>query len=300
MIVTNSVELIKYTSKKTAVALGSFDAIHKGHIEIINEAVKSAKQSDMLSMVQLFKIPPAVINGARAINSFEKRIEIIEALGADIVVVEQFDEKFKSVEYTDFVEEYLSNRYNSGMVFAGSNYRFGHFAKGNPQKLIDECRKCNIAVNVLDCLELDGVISSTRIRRCIEEGNVELAANLMTRPYSIINEVVKGKALGRVIGFPTANINIPEGLIIPKDGVYVTRVKLEGEAFPGITNVGSKPTVENMERNIETYISGFQAEIYGKIIEVEFIKRLRDIKKFDNLDDLKKQLIKDKEKMLKA
>ncbi|MBR5155458.1 MAG: bifunctional riboflavin kinase/FAD synthetase [Clostridia bacterium] len=299
MIVTNSDELIKYAHKKTAVALGSFDAIHKGHIAIISETIEFAKQNDMLSLVQLFEVPPAVICGAKAINSLEKRIGIIEELGADIVVVERFDEEFKSIEYTDFVKEYLSNRYNSGMVFAGNNYRFGHFAKGDAEKLIDECQKYSIGAKVLDCLSLDGVISSTRIREYIKNGEVDMAATLMTRPYSVTNEVVKGKALGRSIGFPTANMNIPQGLIMPKDGVYATRVKFEGKTFLGITNVGSKPTVGNEKRNIETYILDFQEEIYDKKIEVEFLKRLRDIKKFDNLDGLKNQLKKDREQMLK-
>ncbi len=294
MIVTNSDELIKYTSKKTAVALGSFDAIHKGHIAIISEAVRFAGQNNMLSLVQLFEVPPAVIGGADAINSFEKRIEIIEELGADIVVAERFDEAFKNVEYSDFIKEYLDRRYNSKMVFAGSNYRFGHFAEGDAQKLIAECGEYGIDVNILDCLEMDGVISSTRIREYIKEGRVDMAASLMTRPYSVIGEVVRGKALGRRLGFPTANINIPKNLIIPKDGVYEVRVNIGGKTFPGITNVGSKPTVDNEERNIETYILDFQGDIYGKKIEVKFISRLRDIKKFDSINALKEQLEKDK------
>ncbi len=297
MIVTNSAELIKYTQKKTAVALGSFDAIHQGHIAIISETVKFARQNDMLSLVQMFEVTPAVVGGAEAINSFEKRIGIIEELGADIVVVERFDEVFKNIEYTDFVQEYLKNQYNSGMVFAGSNYRFGHFAKGDAEKLIAECKNKDIGVKILDCLELDGVISSTRIREYIKDGRVEAAAMLMTRPYSVTGEVVRGNALGRDIGFPTANLNIPSGLIMPKDGVYVSRVKLDNETLWGITSIGSKPTVGNIERNIETYILGFQTEIYGKKIEVEFIKRLRDIKKFNSLDDLKNQLEQDKQSL---
>ncbi len=293
MIVTKSDKLIKYTHKKTAVALGSFDAIHKGHIAIISETVEYAKQNDMLSLVQLFEVPPAVIGGAKAINTLEKRIKIIENLGADIVVVESFDEKFKNIEYTDFVCEYLKNRYNSGAVIAGDNYRFGHFAKGDAKILTELCTQCGIDVKIVDCLEFDGVISSTLIREYIRSGDMEIASMLMTRPYSVSGEVVKGKAVGHSIGFPTANMNIPEGKIVPKDGVYVSRVIVGKDVYCGITNVGAKPTVECDERNIETYIKDFKGDIYGEIIEVEFLKRIRDIKKFTGLSELKTQLEED-------
>ncbi len=290
MIVAKSDELIKYTNKKTAVALGSFDAIHKGHIAIICEAVNYAKQNDMLSLVQLFEVPPAVIGGAMAINSFEKRIEIIEKLGVDMVVTESFDQDFKNTNYTDFVTDYLKNRYNSGVVIAGENYRFGHLAKGDAQKLTELCERCGIDAKILACLKLDGVISSTRIREYIKQGEVETAATLMTRPYSISGEVIRGRAVGHSIGFPTANINIPQGKIVPKDGVYKSRVKIGTQAFDGITNVGAKPTVECDERNIETYIKDFSGNLYGQTIEVEFLKRIRDTKKFESLAKLKLQL----------
>lgn len=297
MIVAKSHELTKYTHKKTVVALGSFDAIHKGHIAIINAAIEYARQNDMLSLVQMFEVPPAIIGGAEAINTIEKRMEIIADLGADIVVVEKFDKEFKSIEYTDFVTEHLKNRYNAGAVVAGDNYRFGHFAKGDAKSLIELCGQCEIVVKIIDCLELDGVISSTRIRECIKSGKVDTASILMTRPYVISGEVLHGKEVGRSIGFPTANINIPYGQIVPKEGVYTSRVKVDNKFFWGITNVGSKPTIECAEKNIETYIKGFNGNLYGKTIEIEFVKRIRDIKKFDNLSELKAQLTKDK-KML--
>ncbi len=297
MIAIKSDELTKYTHKKTAVALGSFDAIHKGHIAIISEAVSYAGQNDMLSLVQLFEVPPAVLSGAGAINTLEKRIEIIENLGADIVVIERFDDKFKSIEYTDFVCEYLKHQYNSGAVVAGDNYRFGHFAKGNAKSLIKLCGQCDTDVKIMDCIEFEGVISSTRIREYIRSGQVDKAATLMTRPYSVSGEVVRGRRLGHSIGFPTANMNIPEKQIVPKDGVYASRVIVGAEIFDGITNVGTKPTVECNEKNIETFIKGIDRSLYGETIEVEFVKRIRDIKKFESLSDLKAQLEEDVKKL---
>ncbi len=290
MIVANSNELIKYAHKKTAVALGSFDAIHKGHIAIISAAVSYAKENDMLSVVQLFKVPPAVIGGAKAINTLDERLAVIEDLGADIVVVENFDDEFKNIEYTEFVTSYLKNRYNCGAVVAGGNYHFGHFAKGDVKSLVSLGKLCDIDVKILKCIELDGVISSTRIRECIASGKVEKVQELMSRPYRISGEVVHGNSLGNSIGFPTANIDIPEGKVTPYVGVYESRIHFDGKAFRGITNVGAKPTVGCNKENIETHILNFEGNLYGKVICVEFLKRIRDTKKFESLQELKAQL----------
>ncbi len=294
MIVANSNELAKYTHKKTAVALGSFDAIHKGHIAIIGEAVRYAKQNDMLSMVQLFETPPSVLSGSESVNSLEKRISIIENLGADIAVIERFDDKFKSVEYQDFVLEYLKNRYNSGMVTAGANYRFGHFAKGDSKALVKLCGQLGIKTKIVNCIEWDGAISSTRIREYIRNGNVDMAHMLMARPYRISGKVVHGSKLGRSIGFPTANIDVPCGQVLPMDGVYASKAIFDGKTYDSITNVGAKPTVECNKKNIETFIFDFEGNLYDKTIEIEFLKRIRDIKRFNNLNELKIQLEADK------
>ncbi len=293
MIAVKSDELGKYIRKKTAVALGSFDAIHKGHIAVIREAVEYAKQNGMLSLVQLFEVPPAVVGGQGAINSLDRRIRIIEELGADVVVVELFDRDFKLMEYTDFVTEHLQKHYNAGMVAAGNNYRFGHLAKGDAVQLKALCGQLGITVKILDCLKQGGIISSTRIREYIKSGDVSAAAEIMTRPYSIAGKVVHGRAIGRELGFPTANMEIPDGHVIPRDGVYKSRVMLDGEYYSAVTNVGAKPTVGCNEKSVETHIVGFCGDLYGKAVEVEFLKRIRDIKKFDDLSELSAQLKED-------
>lgn len=290
MIVTNSSELKNLIGDtKTAVALGSFDAMHKGHTEVIGGAVKFARKHNVPAVVQLVEIPCAV-----RVNTLEKRLQILERLGADVVVIEEFSENFKSVSYQDFVSEFLANRYNAAAVFSGDNYRFGYKAEGDTEKLAVECKKYGIQVFVKTCVKLDRIISSTEIRGLIREGKMEKVCEYMGRPFSISGEVVHGKALGRTIGFPTANINIPKGIAEPKDGVYLSKVIIDGMVFYGITNIGAKPTVDVDDKNIETFIKDYKGDLYGKNIEVQFLKRLRDIQRFDSLDELKKQLEKDK------
>ncbi len=290
MTVTNSNDLKLYIDgKKTAVALGSFDAMHKGHTEVIGDAVKFAKQNNIPAVVQLVEIPCSV-----KVNTLERRLQILEKLGADVVVIEEFSEEFKAVGYRDFVSEFLAERYNAAAVFSGDNYRFGHNAEGDTQKLEEECRKYGIRVFVKNCIKLDKVVSSTEIRGLVQNGKMEKVAEYMGRPFSVSGEVVHGREIGRTIGFPTANINMPEGIVVPRDGVYLSKVLFDGMVFYGITNIGAKPTVDIEEKNIETYIKDYKGDLYGKNIEVQFLKRIRDIQRFESLEELKEQLEKDK------
>lgn len=295
MIVVNSTELGDVLNSKTAVALGSFDALHKGHLKVIEAAIRYAKSNGLKSLVQIF----GSTFFKESINTLKRRLKILEETGADIVVVEQFDENFRKLTYKDFVSEYLNQRYNAAMVFAGKNYRFGYLAEGDSENLASECLKFNIEAEIIDCFQIDGIVSSTKIRDFIKNGQVENAAEYMSRPYSLEGTVVHGKAIGRKLGFPTANIMLPSGILIPKDGVYLARVILPYGTFFGITNIGSKPTVNVSERNIETYISDFDGNLYDKSIELEFLKRIRDIKHFESLELLKEQLEKDKKEIPK-
>ncbi len=295
MKIVNSNEIKRYTERKTAAALGSFDALHKGHLEVIGQTVAFAKKNGILSLVQLVEMS----NQTERVKTLEKRLEILESMGVDVVVVEEFTQKFKTVEYADFVADYIKDRYNANAVFVGENYRFGYGAMGDTQKLTEECMKYGIEVFIQPCVESGGIISSSRIRRLIKAGRVQDVAELMTVPYSVSGEVVHGEGVGRGLGFPTANINIPENTVIPKDGVYLSKVLFDGKELLGITNVGSKPTVNINEKNIETYIADYDGNLYGKIMEVQFLRYLREIKRFDSLEKLKRQLEKDKEKIKK-
>ena len=203
------------------------------------------------------------IPNPKRVNTLEKRLEILEDMGADIVVIEEFSPQFKRVSYDEFVREYLVNRYNAAAVFSGENYRFGYMAEGDTQKLTAECAKFGVEVFTEECVQLEGVISSTEIRRFVEKGDMEGAARYMGRPFSLSGRVVHGKALGRTLGFPTANIEIPHGFVIPKSGVYAARVVIGQKSYFSVVNVGTKPTVNDEKPNIESYIFDFDGEIYG-------------------------------------
>lgn len=290
MIVLNSLNINNRLPGKTAVALGSFDAIHKGHIKVIKSTIEYAKENGLISLVQLFDTSFF----AEPINTLEKRIKIIEELGADFAVVENFDEAFRKITYQEFVLDRIKDKYNATAVFAGENYHFGHLAKGDSHLLALECQKYVIKAEIINCIEIDGIVSSTKIRQYIKDGQVETAAKYMMRAFSLDGKVIHGNKIGRKIGFPTANLSIPQNILIPKDGVYLTRVILPEGIFFGITNIGAKPTVSETDRCIETYILDFCGDLYDKTIEIEFLKRIRDIKKFDSLESLKTQLEEDK------
>ncbi len=281
------------TEKKTAVALGSFDALHKGHIKVISAMKKYAENNNLLAVVQLVDIP-----NVQKINSDEKKLEILQRLGVDVVLKEAFTTEFKSVKYDNFVAEYIAERYNAAAVFSGENYRFGHMAEGDIQKLSKECGKYGIQVFTEKCVRLDNIVSSTEIRRFVTEGQMEKVIEYMGRPFSVSGEVVHGRELGRTIGFPTANINLLRGFVVPMDGVYLSKVLFDESVFFGITNVGAKPTVEVDEKNIETYISDYRGNLYGKKVEIQFLRRIRDIQKFESLDSLQAQLMDDEKKLM--
>ena len=274
--------------ENSAVALGNFDALHKGHIAIISDMLSFAKAHKLVSVVYMFKDSPN--KGELGINSLDKRLEILEEIGVNIVVVEEFSD-IKNTPYDEFVEEYIKKRMDAKAVFVGFNYRFGKGAEGNAKILKELCRKNSVDVFIKDCVEIDGeTVSSSNIKDFITEGEMEKTREFMTRGFLVSGIVIKGKQLGRTIGFPTANIEYPKGVVLPKEGVYITLCKIGENKYYSITNVGEKPTVSDERKNIETAIGDFDGDIYGEQIEIEFCKRIRDIIRFDSLDKLKDQL----------
>lgn len=281
----------------SAAALGNFDAVHKGHCEIISDAVKYARKKGILSVVYMISSRPG--KDCLTVNTLEKRLEIMENLGADICVVEEFTEDYKNTSCGDFVKKYLMSRLSAAAVFVGFNYRFGKGAAGDVSALQALCGG-EIKVFVKDCVKIDGkLVSSTAIREMIENGEVQTAAKFLGRYFSASGTVNRGRQFGRTIGFPTANTEYPKGQVVPKAGVYITICRVGDKIYPAITNVGPKPTVGDMRQNIETSISGFSQDIYGREIEVEFCDYIREIEKFESIDALRAQLERDMAASLK-
>lgn len=277
--------------KNLTIALGSFDGVHLGHAALLNTAVKNAKENNRCSAVWTFVESPSVLpekNGMRSITTLSDKIELFASIGIDYVILSKFsDVRLFSPE--KFVKDILIDACGAKAVVCGFNYTFGKGGLGTPKLLKDifgdECK-------VLSPITVDSVpISSSLIRSLIENGDTENAAKLLGREFFINSPVVHGKALGRTIGLPTVNQNFPPELIIPKHGIYASRVIIDGKAYVGVSNVGIRPTVDDSNKvNCETHIIGYDGWLYGRKIKVGFSKRLRDEMKFPNIELLKEQI----------
>lgn len=283
----------------TYVALGSFDGIHKGHLTLMNKVISISKEKKALSMVYTFKNHPmTVVNNTIApklLIDNKKKQEIIENLGIDILCLETFDKKMMLLEPEDFIKE-LIERFNVRGLVVGFNYRFGHKNKGDLAMLEKLKKKYNFELYVMKAYQEESdVVSSSRIRKLIKDGELEMANELLGREFVLSGKIVDGKKLGRTIGFPTANLEVNEDMIIPEKAVYYTNVEYNGKIYKGITSVGNNPTVNGQNTTIETYILDFSEDIYEKSIKLYFLEKMREQVKFNCLDELKAQLEKDKQ-----
>ncbi|MGG7213926.1 bifunctional riboflavin kinase/FAD synthetase [Clostridium nigeriense] len=281
------------------VALGSFDGLHYGHLSLVRKTVQVAKEKNGKSMVFTYKNHPKTIvkpdSVPKLIMDLDTKLEYLDEENVDIVVLRTFTKEFMSIEAENFIK-LLCEDYNVKGIVVGFNFRFGHKNLGNVDLLKDLQSKYGYELYIIDPYTYKGdIISSTRVRNCILEGNVSEATNMLSKPYLIKGKVIHGKQLGRTIGIPTANLEFDSKMVIPKKGVYYTNVKYKGSIFKGLTSVGYNPTVNGKELTIETYILNFDEMIYGEEIKVYFVERIRDELKFDTLDELVEQIRKDEE-----
>lgn len=280
------------------VALGSFDGLHSGHLSLVNKIIELANENKGRSIVYTFKNHPrTLIKGTtppKLLMDNESKEEILEALGVDLIYFEEFNEEYMKLTPEGFIK-YLCEKFKVKGIVVGFNYRFGYKNIGNIEMLKELSTKYGYELYVMEpCNYEDEVISSTRIRNELFNGNVDKAMKMLNRPYIIKGKVVHGKKLGRTIGFPTANLDYSKEILIPSKGVYYTNVEWQGKIYKGITSVGNNPTVNGNKLTIETYILDFNNDLYGHNIKVYFIKKIRDEKKFNSIDDLVIQLKKDK------
>lgn len=285
---------------RTYVALGSFDGLHQGHIGLINKTIELAKSNNAKSMIYTFKNHPlTVLNkdaAPKLIMRNDAKLELLEELGVDIVNLVPFDTEHMMIPAELFISK-LVECYNVEGIIVGFNFKFGYKNSGDVNLLKSLSEKYGFTLHIIDSITKDGeVVSSSNIREQIKNGEVEAANKLLLKPYMLEGRVTKGKQLGRVLGFPTANLEYDSNFIIPNRGVYYTIVKYKSKLYKGITNVGYNPTVGDINQilTIETYILDFQSNIYEEYIKVYFIKKLRDEMKFNSLEELISQLKRDK------
>ena len=281
--------------KETVVAVGNFDGIHVGHQELIRRTVKSAKISGIKSAVFTFNNHPKnVLAGKRVIKNImypEEKITMLKKMGIDYVFSIDFDYQISHTPAEQFITDILIDKFKMKEMYCGFNYNFGYKAEGDTDLLVKMGQKHGFGIHVMDPVRVDGqVVSSSLIRSLINEGNVDEARIMLGRNYAIGGEVVRGNMIGRTIGFPTSNILIDETMVTPSNGVYITKCNYNMVQYPGITNVGIKPTIGDNKRVIETHIFDFNKDIYGRMIKVEFVKKIRDEMKFPSVDALAEQI----------
>lgn len=285
------------TAGGTALAIGNFDGVHKGHQKMLDTLKNVSYDLGVPSVVYTFIDHPVNVIGKNTqplIYSNEKKAELIEKSGIHTFFFEEFS-SVRDIEAEDFVKEILIDKFNISAVVIGEDGRFGKHGGGDANLLKELAKVYGFSVRVVDSVEVSGVVcSSTEIRNRISSGDVSGAMSMLTRPYSLFGTVIADKRLGRTYGYPTANVVIDDRFIKPKCGVYATNVYIDGVPKKAITNVGTTSFDEEKIERVESHILDFSADLYGKEIEVEFLYYMRDFKSFASTDELKTQLDEDK------
>ena len=291
------------SSHPCILTLGTFDGIHKGHRTIISKLISESKKHELKSIILTFFPHPRNIVSSKKIKSIstiDEKIQIFSELDLDELIIQNFNKSFSEMGAEEFIK-LLVNNLNLKKIIVGYNHRFGKNRTADINVLIDFSVKYDFEVVQIKAFEVEKIkISSTKIRNAISDGNIDVCNNYLGYNFNINGIVVKGKSIGKSIGFPTANINIAEEYkIIPKNGVYLVRCFFEKNKFYGMMNIGFNPTFGSNEKTIEVNIFDFNRDLYDKNIRIEFLKFIRDEIKFDNAEELQNQLIDDRENCIK-
>lgn len=290
-------------SSPWCIALGSFDGVHLGHMQLIRLLRKEAELHRTGSMVYTFGTHPRKIlmpdKKIYLITDNEKRAEIMEGLGVDLLFLEDFN-KIKDMSAEAFVKNILVDCFRVKSVVVGYNYKFGIKGEGDAEKLKAFGEKYGFKVNVVDAVLVHGhTVSSSLIRHIIRSGSVEKVADYLGREFSVHGNVIYGKQNGEVMGIKTANIEVKKDITLPKKGVYHTSTIVKGKLYKSISNIGFNPTFNGDCLSVETHIIDFNDNIYGEEIEIFFHKHRRDEIKFSSMEELVKQIHSDIEDRLK-
>ena len=284
--------------EKTVIALGFFDGVHRGHGALLRKAAERAGELNAAPAAFTFdRSPKEFVTGKPVllINSNDDRRDIIRRVyGIQRVIFAPFDRGMMTMPWQDFITELLVKQYGAVHLVAGHDYRFGHKNEGTVERLREKCRELGLGCDIIPKVELEGItVSSTYIRTLLEQGDVERAALFLGHPHCLSQTVRHGQRLGRTIGIPTVNLAVPAHVLTPERGVYITRAFLpDGRSCPGVTNVGTRPTVTDGDTvSVETYLLGFDGDLYGQTVRLDFHRRLRGEVKFPSLEALRQEIL---------
>ncbi|RYJ39477.1 Riboflavin biosynthesis protein RibF [Flavobacterium anhuiense] len=288
------------STKKTILTLGTFDGVHIGHKKILERITQNTENGKYESLVLTFFPHPRMVlqekSEIRLLNTIDEKINLLEATGIENLVVHPFNESFSRLTAEEFVRTILVEKFQIQKIIIGHDHRFGRNRTANIDDLIAFGIEYGFEVEQISAEEIQDVsVSSTKIRKALNEGNMVLANEYLGYSYFLNGTIVKGKQLGRTIGFPTANIQIEEDYkLIPKIGVYVVRAVVNNETVFGMMNIGFNPTVNGEKQTIEVHLFNFDRDIYDQKIEVSLLHYIREEQKFSSVDALKAQLDQDK------
>ena len=287
----------KYKNDRpSVVTIGTFDGVHIGHKKIIERLIDTARQGDLESVIMTFFPHPRMVlqhdTDIKLINTIEERAKILEETGLDSLVIHPFTKEFSRMTAGEYVHKMLIASLNVRHVIIGYDHRFGRNRNSNIVDLASYGMQNNFTVEEISKQDIDDVaVSSTKIRQALLEGDIELANKYLGYQFMLTGRVVKGKALGRKLNYPTANLHIEESYkLIPKNGVYVVQSKIDSKIYYGMMNIGINPTVNGTSKTIETHFFDTEINLYDKKIQINLLKRIRDEKKFDSLEDLQEAM----------
>ena len=281
-----------HTKKKTIYALGFFDGVHLGHQALLAACRELAGKHGCASGVVTFDAHPETLvagNAPKLINSLADRQRLLYAYGMDTVLALPFDEQLMRTHWSAFLTQLVEN--GAAGFICGSDFRFGCKGEGNAQILAAFCESQKLPFTIVPQQLLDGIrVSSTHVRQLLADGDMESVSRFLGHPHVLTGEVISGRGLGRTIGVPTANLKIPEGVLLPKQGVYACLAQVNGKDYPAVTNIGSRPTVGGHHVTVEPWLLDFEGDLYGQPITLAFYAYLRPEKKFDSLDALRSEI----------
>jgi len=285
-------------ARPTVLTLGVFDGLHLGHQLIMKTIVERARATGAVPTVITFDPHPRALlhpeSAPPLLQTFDQKIEALGVLGIEQTIVVRFDQSFAQIRAEDFLRAVITDRLHAKEVYLGCGFAFGHGREGNIELLRSVSQSLGFFADEVPELRLRGRrVSSSRIRELLQQGRVNLARRMLGRPYGVEGRVVRGAERGAKLGFPTANIQ-PQNRVIPRTGVYVTAALIEGQWRRSVTNIGSRPTFgSDNESSVETFVMNWSGDLYGDVVRVRFLHRLREEKKFGSIDELKSQIERD-------
>jgi riboflavin kinase/FMN adenylyltransferase len=287
----------KYNNPRASVVtIGTFDGVHIGHKAILNRLIATAKNEDLDSVVLTFFPHPRMVlqtdSSIKLINTIDERKDLMNKTGLDHLIIHPFTKAFSRLTALEYVRDILVHKLNIKKIVIGYDHRFGRNRNADINDLKEFGLEYGFEVEEISAQELDDVaVSSTKIRTALKIGDIQTANTYLGYPFMLSGKVVKGKAIGRTIQYPTANLELSEDYkLIPKEGVYVVKTIIDNKTFYGLTNIGTNPTVGGTAKTIETYFLNFSDNLYEKTLQIEFLTHVRDAETFESLDALKKAI----------